>query len=199
MTILNQLIQTDVDVFVYLNGLGNENWDGVWNFITHKFTWIPLYILLLYFIRKYSDWKTLLFYSIALALLITVVDQSTTHLFKNIFQRLRPSHNTDLSDYIRITGSKGGYYGFVSAHASNTFAIAIFLGYQLRQVFKNPITLLLIWAVFVSYSRIYVGKHYPGDLIGGAIWGMVIATIFLVIVNKTKLKEYFKLEKNTKS
>ena len=170
MDIIDQLIQLDTKLFLFLNGLGTESWDGFWNVVTHRFTWVPLYLLMLYIVYRLSGWKGLVYYIIAISLLILVVDQTTYYWFKAFFQRPRPSHNEDIADLIRITGKPGGRWGFISAHASNTFAIAVFLGYQFKKVFKYSAIILTLWAVFISYSRIYVGVHYPADLICGALW-----------------------------
>lgn len=188
MDLLDQLINADIDLFLYLNNMGTDTWDGFWNFITHRFTWIPFYILLLYIVYRNSNWKTLLYYSVAAAILILIVDQTTYYWFKAVFQRPRPSHNADIADVIRITGSGGGRWGFISAHASNTFAIAIFLGSLLKSKYKHALLLLLLWAVFISYSRIYVGVHYPADLIFGGLWGGLVSSLYLLLLNKSGLK-----------
>ena len=193
MDLIDKLINFDVNLFVYSNGQGTETWDGFWNLITTSSTWAPLYLVLLYLVYRFSGWKGLLYYVVVITLLITVVDQSTTHLFKNIFQRLRPSHNADIADVIRITTGKGGQWGFISAHASNSFAIAIFLGFQFKKIFKYSLISFLVWATIVSYSRIYVGKHYPLDLICGAIWGATIAFSFLKILKFFNFDEKMKL------
>jgi len=198
MDIIDQLIQLDTKLFLFLNGLGTESWDGFWNVVTHRFTWVPLYLLMLYIVYRLSGWKGLVYYIFAISLLILVVDQTTYYWFKAVFQRPRPSHNQDIADLIRITGKPGGRWGFISAHASNTFAIAVFLGYQFKKVFKYSAILLTLWAVFISYSRIYVGVHYPADLICGALWGASVAYLFLFILNKTKLNDKLDLSVKAK-
>ncbi len=195
MDIINQLIQLDVKLFLYLNGQGTEMWDGFWNFVTHRYTWFPVYFLLLYLVYRLSSWKGLIYYVIVISLLILFVDQTTYYWFKAVFQRPRPSHNADIADLIRITGSPGGRWGFISAHASNTFAIAVFLGYQFKKVFRYSAIILTLWALFISYSRIYVGVHYPADLIFGALWGASVAYVFLWILNITKLNDKLDLSR----
>jgi len=195
MDIIDQLIQLDTKLFLFLNGLGTETWDGFWNIVTYRFTWVPVYLLMLYLVYRLSGWKGLIYYIVAISLLILVVDQTTYYWFKAVFQRPRPSHNADIADLIRITGKPGGRWGFISAHASNTFAIAVFLGYQLKKVFKYSAILLTLWAVFISYSRIYVGVHYPADLICGAIWGTSVAYAFVFILNKTGLEDKLDLSR----
>ncbi|MCK5781639.1 MAG: phosphatase PAP2 family protein [Flavobacteriales bacterium] len=198
MSVIDQLINLDVRLFLFLNGKGTETWDWFWNFVTYRFTWIPLYIFLMYIVYRFGGWKTAVYYAIAIGLLVLIVDQTTYYWFKAVFQRPRPSHNPDIADLIRITGKAGGRWGFVSAHASNTFAIAIFLGYQFKQVYKSSLFWLLAWAVFISYSRIYVGVHYPADLICGAAWGAIVAVSLLFILNKSKFKDKLVLNRGGK-
>jgi len=200
MDLIDQLIQLDTKLFLFLNGLGTETWDGFWNFITFRFTWVPVYFLLLYIVYRLSGWKGLMYYVIVISLLILVVDQTTYFWFKAVFQRPRPSNpESGIADITRITGGRGGRWGFISAHASNTFAIAVFLGYQFKKVFKYSAILLTLWATFISYSRIYVGVHYPADLLGGAIWGAIVAYLFLWILNTTKLNDKLNLSRINRS
>ena len=109
-------------------------------------------------------------------------DQASVQLFKNVFERLRPCHNPDINTMIHITGSCGAKYGFVSSHAANSFALAVFVGLLLRHHYRYIMTGMLLWAALVSYSRIYVGVHYPGDILGGAILGGVIALFIYALM-----------------
>jgi undecaprenyl-diphosphatase len=196
MDLLDRLKDLDVKLFIYLNGLGTESWDGFWNFVTHRFTWVPIYLLLLYLVYRIAGWKGLVYYLVAITILIYVVDQTTYYWFKAVFQRPRPSRpESGIADIIRITGSPGGKWGFISAHASNTFAIAVFLGYQIKKIFKPAAVLFVLWAVFISYSRIYVGVHYPADLLVGALWGSFVAFLFLYVLKITNLNEKLDLSK----
>jgi undecaprenyl-diphosphatase len=123
-------------------------------------------------------------------LLIFLGDRSSVELFKNVFERLRPSHNPMLKGLVHLVDGKGGQYGFVSSHATNCFAFATFSIFLLRSKFKLMLPLLLFWAVLVSYSRIYVGVHYPADLLGGAILGTVVGffVFWLLKILNQKLK-----------
>lgn len=168
LTMIDYLVQLDTRLFLAINGAHSSFWDSIMLFASGKFSWIPLYLLLTFFIARRHLWRAL-FWLTAIAILVLLTDQISVHLFKNVFQRLRPSHNVTLSGLINIVDSRGGRFGFVSSHAANTFGVAVFLSFLFR---KRRVTIgLLVWAFFVSYSRIYLGVHYPGDILGGAILG----------------------------
>lgn len=182
----------DVNIFLYFNNLGNASWDWFWLFVTEKETWIPLYVLFLILLYLKLGWKKTLVAGVCIALMITCADQFT-NVLKNSFQRLRPCHNPDIQGMFRAIGCEGrGKYGFTSAHASNHIAIAIFVGMVLRSYFKYLIYVLLIWALMIAYSRIYVGVHFTGDVFFGMIIGVIVGIAFLnlyhYIIKKYKHK-----------
>ncbi len=165
---IEMLLHWDTQLFLFLNGMHSHFWDPIMVFASGKLTWMPLYLLLIFFIARKHGWKTL-WWLLAITLVIVAADQISSGIFKNGFQRLRPCHNPDLQSVIHLVGRCGGKFGFVSSHAANTFGVAVFL----TLLFKNRwATLgLLSWAAFVSYSRIYLGVHFPGDVLCGAILG----------------------------
>ncbi|MRJ09798.1 phosphatase PAP2 family protein [Ornithobacterium rhinotracheale] len=173
--IIHEIVTQDQQLLIYLNNLGSPTWDGLWMFITSKYSWIPLYIILIGILYKMFDTKKLILALVMIALGITMADQ-LSNLFKNvIFMRFRPCHEPLVSPYIRhVKPSCGGNYGFFSAHAANTFVIATYLGAIFKKKFRALSIFLIIWAVFVSYSRIYIGVHYPLDILVGAFFGGVI-------------------------
>lgn len=184
-TILDQLIQFDKELFLFLNNLGNSTWDQFWVGVTNKETWIPFYILLLMLsMWKLKNWQKILAFILFMAALITIVDQSITVLFKPGFGRFRPCHDDELISQLRqVVNSCGGQYSFFSAHSANSFALAGFMT-AIFKMKKIWVALFFIWAILVAYSRIYVGVHFPLDITVGAIWGLLIARMLYFIWRK---------------
>jgi len=173
---IDKLLQLDTDLFLFLNSLHSDFFDQIMWFISGKIQWLPLYALLIFFIiRKFKIKSIIILASLILAIVFS--DQISVHLFKDVFQRLRPCHNPQIAYLVHIVNNHcGGQYGFVSSHAANTFALATFISY----LFKNKYVSysILIWATIVSYSRIYLGVHYPGDVICGALLGTILGISF---------------------
>lgn len=163
----------DRELFLFLNGMHHDSLDQLMIWISDKFVWIPFYILLIGLIIRKHEWRSLIIVVPALILLITLSDQISVQVFKNGFERLRPCHNEELSGLIHLLGNCGGKYGFISSHAANTFALAVFIIYIMKS--KPILYIMLVWAGLVSYSRIYLGVHYPADIFAGAIIGWLIA------------------------
>jgi len=183
---LDKLLQWDEDLFLLLNGAGSESFDSFWVFISSTRSAIPLFIFIIFLLVKKhgkSFWQGL----ILILIVVSLADLSSVHCFKNVFMRLRPCHDPELADQIRLLVSKGGLYGFVSSHAANFFAIAGIVSALLSERKHLPY-LLYSWATLVAYSRIYVGKHYPLDIIGGAILGVLIAKVTWCLIKKIKEK-----------
>ncbi|HIA35274.1 MAG TPA: phosphatase PAP2 family protein [Flavobacteriales bacterium] len=180
------LVSFDTWLFLLLNSLHLEALDPIMVIISGKFTWIPLYVILLLLVIKKHQIKSMLIVVPFIVLLITSSDQISVHLFKNLFERLRPCHNPDLDDFIHLLGNCGGKYGFLSSHASNTFALATFLILLMKQ--RAYLYALIFWAGLVSYSRIYLGVHYPADILAGACLGILIGMLFWNLFIKTNGK-----------
>ena len=143
---IDSLINKDIELFIYLNNLGSAKWDGFWLFFSDKYGAIPLYLLLLYFTYKQFGIKKSLVVVLFVVLLIVTSDQ-TSNLFKYSFKRLRPCHNENISHLIRLVNNRcGGLYGYFSAHASNTMAIAVFFGLLLKSKRNYLFSILFIWA-----------------------------------------------------
>ena len=171
---LEQLLQYDTQLFLFLNNLGSESWDGFWQIITEKDTSIPLYVVLLYLVWRNGSWKGTVLVLICAALMIAATDQ-LANLFKYVlFQRPRPCRLEAIQDQMRMVADHCGRYGYFSAHAASSMAAAVFLGLLLRKTFRYLPFLLLVWAVLLGYSRIYLGVHYPSDVITGMFFGAII-------------------------
>ncbi len=197
---IEYLNNLDTNLFIYLNSLNNDFWDSIFLWVTEKYSWVFLYfIILVLLVWRYmtvrvkvlpgrgingirlsfnnSNWLWLLLSVIFVAMVVAIGDQVSVHLFKNVFQRLRPSHEIDLADIIHLPRRKGGLYGFVSGHATSSFAIAYFTSRIIG--LKWYTWVIYLWAIIFSYSRIYIGVHYPGDSIFGALLGLFIGWMFL--------------------
>ena len=167
---IDWLIQLDTNFFLFLNGLNSESFDTIMWWVSGKTTWWPFYLSLLAFLGWRKGWQLapiILF----IVIVITLADQTSVHLFKNVFQRLRPCHEPSLEGLVHIVNNKcGGQYGFVSSHAANTFGLATLLFLWVKRRWFT--ILMLVWAALVGYSRIYLGVHYPGDVLFGSLLGM---------------------------
>ncbi len=175
---LQDLLHLDQELFLYLNGLGSPTWDNFWQFISNKFSAIPLYLFLLILsYRKFGLKKTVVVI-LSVAILITVSDQ-LSNFFKYGTVRLRPCHDPVISPIMRLVKSYcGGQYGYFSAHAANSFALAAFFGIILKSEIKGMLLFLSLWAALVAYSRVYIGVHFPLDILTGAIIGFFLGVLF---------------------
>jgi undecaprenyl-diphosphatase len=173
-SILEILNNWDTEIFLSINGCHSDFWDFVMWWASDKFIWIPVYLLFLYLLWK--DYRKMIWLVLVFAaLLIFLSDQISVHLFKDVFERLRPSHEPDLAGMVHLVNDKrGGRYGFYSSHASNIFAIAVFVVSLYKRHCPSLYLFIFLWAGMIAYSRIYLGVHYPGDVIVGAIAGGIL-------------------------
>ena len=186
---IEEILKLDSQLFLFLNNLGSSTFDAFWIFLSYKESNIFFYLSLLIF-YFYKESKTIklsgVFHSLLfIAIMILIADQ-TANLFKDSFQRLRPCYNEFLIDSVRLVKeSCGGKYGFFSAHASNSFSLAVFFGLLYKNKFRYVICISLLYASLISYSRIYLGVHFPLDILFGGIFGITIGlVIFRIYENK---------------
>jgi len=190
---LELLNNIDTNLFLFLNSLHSSFFDPIMHWISGKLSWLPLYILIIGYLIWHSKIKSI-WIILSLILLIVLSDQLSVHLFKNVFERLRPCHNSLIADQVHLVNNHcGGKYGFLSSHASNTFALAGFLTFLFRAKWIS--ISLLIWAGVVSYSRIYLGVHYPFDVLCGALFGLILSFIMVIGLNRF-LGKFYKQENN---
>lgn len=186
---MEHLINLDKELFLFLNGLGSEPFDGFWMIITKQIYWSPLFIGVFYLIQKKLGWKGLGMIILFLAVLITFTDQ-ITNLFKYSFERLRPCNNPEFEGIMREVMNRKSF-SFFSGHASNSFASTIFIVLILRKYYKHTYLLYLFPLIF-AYSRIYLGLHYPGDILigylAGGIFGFAFYKLYLSFGKKYNLK-----------
>jgi undecaprenyl-diphosphatase len=168
---IEQLKHWDEELLLFLNRFHTDALDPVMYLVTRTDFWIPLYVVLVFLIFKnYKKEGWMVMAGVALAILLS--DQITSGLMKPFFQRLRPSNEPALDGIIHIVnGYHGGQYGFASSHAANTTGVAFIVFLVLKKIYRW-MWLIFFWAFIMSYTRIYLGVHYPGDIIAGALVGI---------------------------
>lgn len=187
---LEVLDQLDKKLLLFLNSHHHPVMDDVMWWISGKYTWLPFYFVLLALIIYYYRWKALPLI-LLIAVLITMSDFIASGILKPLVQRLRPSHDPEIKDLLHIVnGYRGGTYGFVSSHACNVFALAFYFYFTVNERIPWLKYVLFPWAVMVSYSRIYLGVHYPGDIIVPFILSFPIAFIVMKLYLLTERKYY---------
>jgi undecaprenyl-diphosphatase len=169
------LLKLDRDLFLELNSYHAEWLDAIMMYVSEKLVWIPLYLAIAYFIFKYYGKRGILVL-VCIALAILLADQITSTFMKPFFARLRPTHDPELQNMVHIVNGyrAGSKFGFASSHAANTFGLAMFVVLLFGKRSKH-VTWIFLWAAVVAYSRIYLGVHYPGDVIVGGAIGMICA------------------------
>ncbi|PZX20311.1 undecaprenyl-diphosphatase [Breznakibacter xylanolyticus] len=181
MDFLQRLIETDQSLLLTMNGCHSPFWDRFFWLVTGILTWVPFYLVLLYAIVK-NQKKGSVVTILTLVILVVLCDQISNHLFKEFFERWRPSRDPSISHLVHtVAGYKGGNFGFVSGHATNSFGLALFSALLIRH--WGYAVAIFLWAFLNSYSRIYLGVHFPGDILGGMLLGMILATgVFVAYV-----------------
>lgn len=178
------LINTDKELFLFINGAHNDFFDLIMWWVSKTITWLPLYMLIIYLIIKKYRQKSVWILLLAI-LMVSLSDLTSVYLFKNVFMRLRPCHNPCMDGLVHIVNNKcGGSYGFISSHAANNFAVASYTFFLLRKPHFIFTMIVFICATIIGYSRIYLGVHYPADVACGAICGFLCGYIIYLTAIK---------------
>lgn len=177
---LGDWIGLDQQLLLQLNGSDSLFFDHLMGGITSTVAWIPVAAALLYVLIKNNSMREVGLIVLFLALAILLADQFSSSFCKPYFARFRPAQDPLLMHLVDVVdGYRGGRYGFISSHAANTFAVCIFLALLFRNAWMT--FSLVLWAALCSYSRIYLGVHYPGDILFGMLWGVIVGLITYII------------------
>lgn len=190
------LIGIDTDLFLWLNSHHSPFWDTFMFVTSGRAVWIPFYATILYAIYLRFGWRTMLIMGIMCGIAVGLADQVTAGLLRPVFGRLRPAHlENPLSEFVHIvSGYRGGRYGFPSSHAANTFAMAALTALLFRRL--QYTIFVYIWALIICYSRIYLGVHYPGDILAGLLIGSTFGVLGYAIAKEIARKlKYWHINK----
>ncbi len=178
--ILDNYIAADKAWLLSWNGSDSLFWDGFMWLATATWVWIPAMLILLYIILKNNEIREALLIIVLLALTVAVADGVASGICKPFFARFRPAQDPEIMYMVDVVnGYRGGLYGFISSHAANTFSATVFLSFLVKR--KSFTIVLLLWAVLHSYSRIYLGVHYPGDILFGMVEGCITGGVFYLL------------------
>ena len=182
---IEELLKYDTELFLYLNNLGSESWDGFWLIVTEKWSSIPLYLILLYLVYRQLGTKGTIIVLVFVAALVAATDQFA-NLFKYGIERPRPCRVENLQASMRFVAKYCGRFGYFSGHAANSMGVAVFIGLLLKNYYKYLPFLLLFWAVIIGYSRIYLGVHYPFDVVSGMFFGALLGWGFYLLQRRVQ-------------
>jgi undecaprenyl-diphosphatase len=180
---LDSLIQADQELFLWLNGYHTPFWDAIMATVTYKFTWIPLYVFMVYSLYARFGAKAI-GYFLCMIVVVLLADKIASGIFKPYFMRPRPCHDPVIGPLVHTLVGCGGQYGFVSSHSATGFGIALSFNLLSNSRIKLA-PWLFLWAFVYSFSRIYVGVHYPLDLVAGGVVGLLTAFLVVAIYRRS--------------
>lgn len=183
------LVEGDSSILLAVNGMHSSYFDTFMWLCSRKFEWIPFYLSILYVLFRNFNWRVVLYSLVAMGVILLLTDAVSSHFIRPVVARLRPSNlENPISEMIHIVDNhRGGRYGFPSSHASNSWGLVFFVGLLLRR--RVLTTFLVCWALLLCYSRLYLGVHYPGDLLAGMMLGAVVASVvYYVFWRMTKVE-----------
>jgi len=172
------LIQKDKQLLIYLNSLGSEQWDPFWLFITNQLNWAPLFLLIIFLIFKNFGWKKGGFLFVFLIFMVAFSDQFT-NLIRGVFERLRPNNDTSINHVLRTLITPQSY-SFTSGHATTSMTFSVFIFILFKEQYKY-IKFIFIFPLVFAYSRLYLGVHFPIDILSGATVGSILGFTFFKI------------------
>ena len=184
---LQDIIQIDQNLLIYLNNLGSTKWDSLWLFITNQFFWTPLFILIFYLTIKSYGWKTGGVLILSMIVLVAFSDQFTNFI-KNTVQRSRPNNNEEIKHLLRVLINPQSY-SFMSGHATTSTFFSVYVLLLLKDNYKY-IYLILFFPLVFSYSRLYLGVHFPIDIFVGILIGVTFANLYFILSKKV-IKKLF--------
>ena len=181
-----QFIELDKSWLLAINGAHNAVMDQVMWYISQAWVWIPLYAVLIGLLMWKFGWKRALVYTVALVAAVGLSDWVSSGLIKHWVCRPRPTHEPSLEGLVHIVnGYVGGKYGFVSSHAANTMSLAVLFGLIWNKISRQG-WWLMVYVAVNCYSRMYLGVHYPGDILGGLVVGTIIALVVYGLLNQVE-------------
>lgn len=190
---LEKLLQLDRQLLISLNNLGSERFDFLWLLITKQAYWIPFFLTIAFFLYKKIGLKNLGIVVLLIALLLSVGNE-TVEFFKHTFQRLRPCNDPAVMHLIRIVKPSSSF-SFFSGHAANSASTMVMLFLILRKHYKYSF-LILLYPLIFAYSRIYLGVHFPSDILTGYLFGTFLGIIFYKFYVYVYKKYGFKPQQN---
>ncbi len=188
MGLIEKIEQIDRQLLLAINDANSPLFDTIMWWVSKPAFGIPFYLLFVFLLYKHFGWKSALIIILSTGAAVGLADLSAKYLFKEMFERFRPSQNFEIKGQLHyVNDYHGGMYGFVSSHAANMFSMAMLLGLWLKKKIRYSLHLLLIWAALIGYSRVYLGVHYPSDVLCGALLGISIAFLIYKVISKVNL------------